>query len=498
MSGNGISFSGLGSGLDTAKIIQQLVTLERLPLDALADKKKGVQSKLSTLGTLQGLVKDLQTKAKGIGKKSQFLAFDVTPSQEGVATFAASGSAVAGSHTLVVQRLAGVDRWAFDGVASRTADLATAAGQQVSFSVNGTSYSLTLQQDASSLDEIAAQINDLASEDVSASVVNTGTTSAPSFKLVVTSNHSGDDFRITGLASTVAGLTIDATGPDAEGNAGSADNITVGNNAIALIDGLRVERDSNEFNDVVTGVDITTTAADPEKTISFTVEADHDAIKKKIKDLVDSYNKVANFLRTQNTYTKDAGPGGDLFGDPILDQVRSQIDQALFGVDISTVQADTEGYSTLGLVGIKKQSDGTLLIDDSVLDEKLGDDIDAFADLFIDSDGFDNGGATSNTPGFYDDTTEDSGLGASLDRAIERLFARVDGANGLVIKGVFDTRKDKYNSDIRRYDQQIDSKQNYIDQFEANLVQRFAKLEELIGGLNSQGASLQAGLAGLG
>src|SRR5262249_25074625 len=121
-----------------------------------------------------------------------------------------------------------------------------------------------------------------------------------------------------------------------------------------------------------------------------------------------------------------------------------------------------------------------------------------FADLFVDSDGFDNGGATSNTPGFYADTTEDSGLAASLDRAIERLFARVDGANGLVIKGVFDTRKDKYNSDIRRYDQQIDSKQTYIDQFEDTPVHRFAKLEELIGGLNSQGASLQAGLAGLG
>jgi flagellar hook-associated protein 2 len=498
MSGNGISISGLGSGLDTQKIIQQLVALERLPIDALGDKKKGVQSKLSTLGTLQGLVKDLQAKAKVLGKKNQFLSFNVAPSEEGVATFSATGSAVAGSHTLKVVRLAGVDRWAFDGVASRTADLATAAGQQISFDVNGTNYSVTLQQDQSSLDEIATAINNLASEDVSASVVNTGTTSAPSFKLVVTSNASGEDFRITNLASTVAGLTIDATGPDGDGNAGSADNITVGNNAIADIDGLRIERDSNEFTDVITGVDITTTAADATKTISFTVEADHDAIKKKIKDLVDSYNKVASFMRTQNTYSKDAGPGGDLFGDPILDQVRSRIDQALFGVDLDAVAADTEGYSTLSLVGIKKQSDGSLLIDDSVLDEKLGDDIDLFSDLFVDSDGFDNGGVTSSTPGYYDDTTADSGLAASLERAVDRLFGSVDGPNGSVVKGVFDTRKDTYNSDIRRFEQQIDSKQNYIDQFEQNLVQRFAKLEELIGSLNSQGASLQAGLSGLG
>ncbi|MBI5362980.1 MAG: flagellar filament capping protein FliD, partial [Planctomycetes bacterium] len=294
MSGNGISIAGLGSGLDTTKIIQQLVTLERLPLNALEDKKKGVQSKLSTLGTFKGLVKDLQAKAKQLSVKKDFLVYDVSASEDGVATFSASGSATAGSHTLKVTSLASVDRWAFNGVASRTTDLATAPGQQISFDVDGTNYSLTVTQDQSSLDEIAAAINTLAGEDVTASIVNTSTSGSPSYKLVLTANESGEDNRISNIVSTVGGLSITWAAPNASNVAQSSNNITVGTNAVAEIDGLQVERETNDFGDVLTGVSITATAADPAKTITFTVEADHAAIKKKIKEFVDTYNKVAS------------------------------------------------------------------------------------------------------------------------------------------------------------------------------------------------------------
>ncbi|MFO1011720.1 MAG: flagellar filament capping protein FliD [Planctomycetota bacterium] len=497
MSGNGISITGLGSGLDTNKIIQQLVALEKLPIDALGTQKKTVQSKLSSLGTFKGLVKDLQTKARLVSTKKDLLEYNVTPSAEGVATFSASGFATAGSHSIKVLTLAAVDRWAFDGVANKDTDLATGAGQQISFDVDGTNYSLTVQQDQSNLQEIANAINDLAGEKVSASVVNTGTTGSPSYKLVLTSDASGEDQRISNIVSTVGGLTIDATAPDAQGNAQSDNNLTVGMNATAEIDGLLVERETNEFGDVLAGVGITATAADPNKTITFTVEADHAAIKKNVKEFVDAYNKVVGFINTQNTYSEDQGPGGDLFGDPILRDVKSRIDQALFGVDIDTVAADTEGYSTLSLVGIKKQSDGTLLVSDSDLEDKLTTNIDAFADLFVDRDGFDNGGAIENDPAYYVDTTADSGLAASLDRAIQRMFNSTKVNDDLTVKGLFDNRKDTYDRDILRISKQIDSKTDYLDKFEQQLVQRFAKLEELIGGLNAQGASLSAALNGL-
>lgn len=496
MAGSGITFAGLGSGIDSTQIINQLVALERIPLNALESQQKGVKSKISTLGTLKGYIKDLQAKAKGLGTKKEFLEFAVKPSAEGVATFSASGNAVAGNHSLSVTRLAAIDRWAFHGVASPTTDLADAAGQQISFDVDGTNYSVTVQQDQSSLNEIAGAINDLAGEKVQASVVNTGTSSTPSYKLVLTSAASGEDARISNIASTVAGLAITWTAPDGAGVATSADNITAGNNAVALLDGLRVERETNEFNDVIAGVSINATAADPLKTITFSVEADKEAVTKKVHEFVDAYNKVIGFINTQNSYNEDAGPGGDLFGDSILDTVRSRVNSALFNVSLADVTADVEGFSTLSLIGIKKLNDGTLIVNDTDLEEKMADNLDAFADLFVDSDGFDNGGALENTAGYYTDTTSDSGLAATLDRAIDRMMKTASGADGTVIKGVFDARTEKYNNDIKRYGKQIEAKEFYLDQFRTNLVTRFAKLEQLIGSLNAQGQSLQAALGG--
>lgn len=497
MSGNGISIGGLASGLDSQKIIAQLVQLEELPITALQNKKKVEQSKLTTLGTFQGYVKDLQSQAKALSTKADFLVFTVTPSQTGVAGFSATGSAAAGSHTLTVDKLAAIDRWAFDGVASPSTDLASVDGQTVSFSVGAHNYSVSLQQSASSLTDIAVAINTAAGADASASVVNAGTTSSPSYQLVLTSNKSGKDARITNVASTVAGLTIDGSGPDANGVAQSTNNITVGNNAVAVIDGLSVERETNDFNDVLSGVSIATESADPAKTIHFSIEADDKSIKAKVQSFVDAYNKVATFINDQNTYSKDAGPGGDLFGDSILQSVRQSVDGALFGIDPAIVSNDTQGFSTLGLIGIKKASDGTLSIDSTTFDAKLAANVNSVANLFVDTDGFDNGGAAPNTPGYYTDTTADSGIAASLDRSIERMFATYTGPGGQTFKGVFDNKTATIDASIKRFDDQISSKQFYLEQFQQGLIDKFAKLEQVIGGLNAQGAALTAAIANL-
>lgn len=492
-----ISFSGLASGLDSSAIISQLVALERIPINLLEQKKAIENEKLELVGTLKGLVQGLQSKAKGLSTLSDFLKFDVSAGQEGIATFSATGDAQPGSHTISVESLAQADRWAFDGVADPDAQLGTADGQQLQFTVGTTTYDIVVNQADSSLNDIADEINDLAGDDVTASVVNVGTSSAPSYQLVIASDETGEDYRISGIASTVTGLTIDATGPDANGNAQSANNVTVGTNAVAIIDGLTVERESNDFSDVIEGVSIEAVSADPGNPVSFTVEADDAGIKSKVQEFLDAYNEVVDFINEQNTYTEDAGAGGELFGDSLLQSVGSQIKSALFNVPIDTVLNDDIGYSTLSLVGIKQDSSGKLSIDDSVFDEKLAGNLDALADLFVDTDGFDNGGAAVNTAAYYQDTTADSGLAASLDRAIERMFGTFDTGTGTSLSSLFDAKTDVLNSNIKRFDDQIDSKERYLEVFEQNLIQRYAALEELMAGLNAQGASLSSMLSSL-
>lgn len=506
----GITFSGLGSGLDTASIISQLVALERIPIRQIEGQKSDSQAKLSLIGTFKGLVRSLQTEAKNLSKLSSFASFDVTPGVDGVASFGATGSAAAGSHTLDVVRLAAVDRWAFDGVVDPTEQLATGAGESISFDVGGESYEIEISDTESSLEEIAAAINSSEANDaVVATIVNSGTSANPSHQLVLTSKKSGDENRITNLDSGVGGLSIDATaptfGPDGEVLTKSDSNITVGSDAIAIIDGLRVVRESNEFNDVVAGVDINLQST-TDTPISFSVEANNLTIRDGIQDFLDAYNEVIDFANSQNEYSEESGPGGKLFGDSLLRSVRNQISSALFSLDhrqdiditdLSDPDFENAGYATLSVVGIDVDNDGRLSIDSSKFDDKLADNLEALADLFVDSDGFDNAGAPVNTAGYYTDTTADSGIAAILDRVIERMFDSFEDGSGNVYKGAFDARTESIQDSIRRFDKQIEAKEFRLGQFEENLIRRFASLEQLIGGLNAQGASLSAGIAGL-
>lgn len=490
----GITFSGLGSGLDTASIIDQLVALERIPINQIEAQKQTTQQKLNLIGTFKGLVKGLQSAAQDLAAQSSFLSFTVQASIDGVASISASGSATAGTHSLEVLQLAATDRWAFDGVATRDTALSGSDGQ-ITFDVNGESFAVDVVAADSSLDDIAAAINDQAGDAVAATVVNAGTSAAPSYQLVLTSRETGEEASIANLATTIGALTFDGT-------VGGTSNITVGSNALAIIDGLTVERESNSFSDVLAGIDIDlqSISAGP---ISFAVETDTAAIKGRLNDFVEAYNKVVNFVNTQNTYNEETGPGGGLFGDALLRSVRSQINSALFGleqrqdIDLPGIIADTEGYTTLRAIGFETANDGTLSLDETVLDEKLAADPELFADLFVDSDGFDNGGAAVNTPGYLQDTSADAGIMAILDRAIERMFDTFDDGLGNTREGLFGARTKALQSTVDRYDDQIESRELRLESFRENLVKRFAALEELIGGLNAQGAALQQALLGL-
>ena len=490
-----ISFSGLASGIDTSSIISQLVALERIPIQVMEYKKAGEKTKLDLVGAFKGYVQALQAKAQELSTLGSMYAFAVNASQEGMATITAGSGAAAGTHTLTVLSMAATDRWVFDGVLDPDADLGGVDGETVSFDVNGNSYNIAFNVADSSLNEIAAAINDQAGDDVTASVINAGTSSNPNWQLVLSSNSTGEETSIANLASSVVGLTL------ADPNVGGTSNVTVGSNASAMVDGILVERTDNDFSDVIQGVSISLLSADPANEMTFTVTADKEAIKTKIQEFVDAYNEVINFVNAQNTYNEDSGAGGELFGDTILSSVRQEVQRALYDVDLNDVLNDPNGFSTLSLVGIETGSDGTLSINSSVLDAKMDEDLAMLVDLFADTDGFDNGGADPNTSDYYTDTTEDMGLADRLYRVIDHMFGTFDGPEDpanpgqyIVLKGLFDARTEAINGNIDRFTKQIEAAGWRLEMFEANLVARFATLEQVMGQLQAQGLALNAAL----
>ncbi|MCP5022197.1 MAG: flagellar filament capping protein FliD [bacterium] len=502
VNGTGISIGGLGSGLDTQAIVAQLVALERIPIQQLEIDRDVTQAKIDTLGQFKNLVNALKDKADELSSLGGFLSLAVTGVDEDVATITAGESALQGSHTLEVMRLSSVDRWAFDGVSDSSTNLATVDGQSVTFTVGTTVYDVTVNADESSLVEIASKINSAAGDDVTASVVNTGTSSSPSYQLVMASTESGEDGRIFDITTTIDGLNIDGSGPDANGEATSANNITVGNNALATIDGLEIERSSNDFSDVIGGVTIDIVGLGASQ---FGIEPDREAMRTSMDEFISAYNDVITFMNEQNTFTPAASDDDDpdvgvLFGDTSLRSVKQTLTSSLFNIDLTTVVNDVNGFSTLSLVGISQDSDGLLSLDETKFDEKISENLGLLADLFVDTDGFTRDpAAVGNTPEYFEDTTTDSGLMNTLVRNIDRLIGNLDdGDTGVNVQGIFDLRQDTFDAKIKRINDSIASKETALEAYRESMVMRYARLEELMGGLNAQGQALAASLGALG
>ena len=462
-----ITFSGLGSGLDTSAIINAILQVEALPIQQLEADKEVNSHKLDLIGTLKGLVADLQEKAKGLSDLGGFLAYSVTSGDESAATFTLTGdTAATGGHTFEILSLASADRYTFD-TATAVTDPATDLGAgTIHFTYGENVYDVAVGAGAgeSSLNAIAAAINDEAGEDVTASVINTGTDLTPDWQLVITGNDTGRDFAIGELdQSTVPGLD-------------GLEQIGQASNALAVVDGLMIERSDNVFDGVVSGLSFTATGLTSGET-TFSVEVDNAGVKEHVQGFIDAYNEVMSFIEAQNEFDEEEGAKSDLFGDSILSTVRSTINAALFNVDIDDVIADTEGYSTLGLVGIDLQVDGTLKLDETQFDDKLTANLDALADLF---------------------TGEEDGLMGRLDEAIDGMVDTKSTEQGDELLGIFDLRTETLNKLNKDIDKQIDGLEFNLDQIEETLIQKFAALEELMAGLNAQGSYLSAQLGSVG
>ncbi len=468
-----IQFGGLATGLDTNAIISALLQVESLPIQQLQSQKSANQQKISLLGTLEGLLKKLSDQAQDIATLAGITSQKVEVADETVAGVEITGSsATPGGHSLTVNALASADVHTISAAAGIGDPDAALSDGDLSFDVGGASYQVTVAA-GDTLADVASKINAAAGEDVTASVINVGAQESPSYQLVLSSKETGTANAITGLATDVAELD-------------TISNVSAASNAQIVLDGITIQRSTNDFDDVLAGVSIQALSAG--ESTSFTVSVDTDGIKEKLQAFVDAFNAVAKFVNDQNAFDSEAeegedATGGPLFGDSILSTVRARLNTALFDVDIAAVQADTAGFSTLGLVGIEVQDDGTLMLDETKVDEKMTEDLDAFLDLFADVDG---------TSG------EDTGIAGTIADAIDSLLDSSQSVNGDTLPGLLDARTDALKTNNKTIDNRISTLEYQLGQKELFLVQKFAALEELVSGLNAQGSFLTQNLANLG
>jgi flagellar hook-associated protein 2 len=155
--------------------------------------------------------------------------------------------------------------------------------------------------------------------------------------------------------------------------------LVAGADASITVDGITKTSSDNAVDDVISGVTLNLTKADPDTTITLDIDRDVDTIMGKISDFVDAYNQVSSYINQQQSYDTDKQqPGGILFGDGTLSSVKSDLSstivQAIWGV--------SNDFSMMGLVGINLDNNGQLSIDSDKLKGYLNSNFNDVKNLF--------------------------------------------------------------------------------------------------------------------
>ena len=222
-------FSGLGSGIDFQKVVEDLIKAKRIPIDTIEARITKNSDKLTALDTLRSHLSSVLNSlsslrgAVSIGNTNNAFAatqvFATTSRTDGSAPSAAgnlvgastTNAAAIGSHTIEVLRVAAAQKVASQTYASKTAALS----QTGSFEVSGSGGKATITvQAADSLEDIRDRINNANSgtngTKVTASIIQASSTQ---FVLVLTADKTGTEFTVTedSGGTVLSGLGISAT-----------------------------------------------------------------------------------------------------------------------------------------------------------------------------------------------------------------------------------------------------------------------------------------------
>lgn len=360
------------SGLDVQSLVSQLMSIERKPIDQLNTKVTDYQSRISSFGTLSGLVSSLQTAMQGL--KTSLQGFSATPADTTILSATASSSAAEGAYTIEVSRLAKAQSLVSAGQASQTLSIPSSPAT-ITFTIGGNPMDVTIAAGAS-LQNIRDAING-ANLGVKASIINDG--SATPYRLVLTANEAG-------TSNAISSITSSDTNLDAllnfDGTAGSAmEQKVVPQTALFTVNNIEIESNSNTYTDAIQGVTLTLKKETTTAT-TVTVARDSAAVKTAADKFIEAYNALYSQLKSRSAYATESSAGGALAGDGTLRLMLSQLRE------IFTTPTSGGTLRHLSEIGITTQAGGNLKLDSSKFNAALEKDFADVANLFTGATGF--------------------------------------------------------------------------------------------------------------
>jgi len=184
---------GISTGIDTTKIIDQLMAIEGRRLAKYQVEKKGYEQKTTALDELRSQVRTLNSAVAGISSASALKSFRTNSSDNDILTISASSNASAGSHSIVVNQLASTDAWIQDDSGFTYETDYVGAGNFI-YSYNHEECVIPTIAEETTLEDLVNLINnDNQNPGVTAGLLYQG----GSYHLMLNGRESGADYQIS-------------------------------------------------------------------------------------------------------------------------------------------------------------------------------------------------------------------------------------------------------------------------------------------------------------
>ena len=474
-----ISSLGIGSGFDSAGIVSKLMDIERIPLNRLIEKQDEYEAKISALGSLKSSLSSFQSTLSGLTTGASFQASSATSSDSAIVKATGTSGAIVGNYSLEVSQLAQAQKIVAVGQADATAaigtgtltielgtisggtfDSATGTYSGATFTPNANgSVDITIDASNNSLEGIRDAIN-AANAGVSATIVNDGDATNP-YRLVLSSSNSGSSESIRIAVAGDAALS-NLLSQDPAGVQNLSEKVTA-QDAQFSVDGIAITKASNTVTDVIEGVTLELQGLTGGTPVTVSTAQDMESAKTAVQDFVQAYNDLYAEFKKQTDSGVDSGTPGALASDSatrlLFSSIRDELNQAVTGL--------TGSYTTLSSIGVSFQQDGTLAVDETVLEDAIQTDSKNVTDLFASADGY----------------------ATRLDTLL---------TDTLAFNGIIETRTNGYEDRISSLEDRQVTMESRLERTEQRLRAQFTALDVMLASLNSTSNALTQQLASLG
>lgn len=339
-----ISSLGIGSGVLTSDLVDQLVAAERRPTEVRLDQRtERTEALISAYGMLRSAVTELRLPMRQLGSADAMKSFSATSSGSNIDVSVDASKASRGSYSLDVKSLAQSQALASrDVFADRDA---TSVGRgTMTLQVGDKTTNITIDSSNNTLQGLANAINE-ANAGVSAGVIDTGN----GFQLVLSANETGEanavNISVTedGAAPGLSRFAFDTADPE---NMDGMRQTIAASDAVMEINGVEIRRATNTIENVVDGLTFNITG---EGKSTIKVEQDTAAVAERVQAFVDKFNELQGTIRELSSFDSETGQGSILTGDSTVRNIQNQLKRVLTDIIPGLENASVRSLADVGI-----------------------------------------------------------------------------------------------------------------------------------------------------